>query len=245
MEDHRPLQFSIRTMLLATLLVAMVMAFVRAYGDPVAPCLFGIVAAGAGYWLTVYRRRRRAFDVISFYFLGALAGTLVLEHLRAKPIMDWQTQASTEMWMFGGMVLSATAVGVAAAGWFRRRNGRTRDEADSAVGRATELRLERILRVRRLVLVQGAVLIGLLLATGSLTRFLALFRTQSLILEAAALVAFLHALAGAALVGYDVFRIGLAERGPWYAVGHLLIYVVFLPISVVLVPVLIQGDIER
>jgi hypothetical protein len=236
-------QFTIRGLLFATLLFAVAISFIRTFGVPIGAGAFGLLGAAAGYCLTAALNRRRTYDVVVSYFLGAMAGAIAVDRQWGSGLED----PSFPVWKaLPGLVL--TAIGLAAlSAWRFRSLGWLRDSETSwAAAGATVLRLARMFRFRREFFVLGTMLIALLGLDFASDRAP---RAFSLVVAAAELTTSAFVLVSFAAICYYIFRIGLAESGLPYAIGHTLVClaltVVGVVLGAVLVPLLIQGDIER
>lgn len=113
----------------------------------------------------------------------------------------------------------------------------------------TELLLERMFRVRRVVLQSGAALLGLMVA-GVLADHLPFwtYRIDSLLrapLWSLFWILLTGILTGSLIIWHYIFRIGLREASLKYAAGHLAVCILLGVLGPVIVPLLIRDDIER
>jgi hypothetical protein len=112
----------------------------------------------------------------------------------------------------------------------------------------TDLWLNRMFRARTVVLVTGAVFVGLEAFPSLADRRYGVLPGLEEAWAIVAALALFVVLAGSAGVWYCMFRVGLNVAGPAYAIGHMLLCMVLTPVclvGIVLIPLQVCNDIER
>jgi hypothetical protein len=236
------LQFTIRDMLVLTFVVAAALSCLRAFGPDAAPCVSAAAVAAFGYWLTSELERRSLYDVMVAFYLGAL-GSMVAHGWRYWRTLwppDWYWQESAPL-----LAVAAIVAGAVATWRFDRRDRRSPIVAEAT----TDWRLSRMLRYRRAVLIAGFLLVmSFALALLNNQPGFPHFQPFSYVVGLAMGAIFTCMLGAVAAIAYYVFRIGLTERGRVYAVGHVVLCVLFFFLCVVgvaLVPTLVLYDVQR
>jgi hypothetical protein len=112
----------------------------------------------------------------------------------------------------------------------------------------TDVLLERMFVARAVVLVTAALLVGLMACDCLAECLFSSYAAVRIVVVFAAVWTTPIILGGSAFVWYYLYRVGLNEAGPKYAIGHLLVCVALTPvllIGIVFLPLLVSYDVER
>jgi len=125
--DKAPFQFGLASLLLFTMWIAIGASLLRTFGIIMAPALFGVCGAVAGFQMSVIFRRVRVFDVLVAYFLACILGVIVVETVVSQTRWKGDFDENPAQFNFNillsiiGVAIPTTIVGIWQLGKARKR----------------------------------------------------------------------------------------------------------------------------
>jgi hypothetical protein len=90
LERPQDRQFTLKSLLLLQLYIAVGLGLMAWLGRPVVPGVLGIFGAMIGYGITLALPRRRVFDVVAGFLIGAVIGAAIITAQYDSPMMQDQ-----------------------------------------------------------------------------------------------------------------------------------------------------------
>jgi divalent metal cation (Fe/Co/Zn/Cd) transporter len=122
--EPRVVQFSLKSLLLFQLYVAIGLGAICWLGHPIVPCVLGVFGAMAGYGATLFWGRRRLFDVIVAYFVGVIVALLATtsQHSRLPTLQEEERTEQMRNWTNVTVPPTLLVVAFVAKWRLRKRN---------------------------------------------------------------------------------------------------------------------------
>jgi hypothetical protein len=125
--ERRPMQFTLKSLLLLQLYVAVGLGLIAWLGLRVVPCVLGVFGSMIGYGATVLLARHRVFHTFIGYAVGVVVGVVIAEatipigSIGLRTIEGQSLADEVHRWAIVGLV-AALPVALLVAGWRLRRH---------------------------------------------------------------------------------------------------------------------------